>query len=114
MVSTIMHDGSWGLYRYRSEIQQDYITSLEYVPKGTDRTGFQDTKPSAEESIVLQEYENKNGLILLECETTDLEQSHTILLPVLYYEGYLGTSANGEVSINCRTWISGDNTGEIS
>lgn len=99
MVSTIMHDGSWGLYRYRSEIQQDYITSLEYVPKGTDRTGFQDTKPSAEESIVLQEYENKNGLILLECENTDLEQSHTILLPVLYYEGYLGTSANGEVSI---------------
>lgn len=99
MVSAIMHDSSWGLYRDRSEIQQDYVTSLEYVPKGTNRTGFQDTKPSAEEQVVLQEYENKNGIILLKCKNADSEQSRTILLPVLYYEGYEGTSAEGEVSV---------------
>lgn len=99
MVSAIMHDSSWGVYRDRSEIRQDYVTSLEYVPKGTDRAGFQDTKPSVEESVVLQEYENKNGIILLKCENTDLERSRTILLPVLYYEGYRGISAEGEVSV---------------
>lgn len=99
MVSAIMHDSSWGLYRDRSEIRQDYVTSLEYVPKGTDRAGFQDTKPSAEEPVVLQEYENRNGIILLKCENTDLEQSRTVLLPVLYYEGYQGSSAEGEVSV---------------
>ena len=52
-----------------------------------------------EEPVVLQEYENRNGIILLKCENTDLEQSRTVLLPVLYYEGYQGSSAEGEVSV---------------
>lgn len=86
-LSSIMNNSTVNLCRDRSELNEDDVTSLEYIPKGTDRNGFSESLPIAGEGIVWENYENNHGRVRIIC-SNDREENGYITLPLLNYEGY--------------------------
>nr|WP_308624452.1 6-pyruvoyl-tetrahydropterin synthase-related protein [uncultured Eisenbergiella sp.] len=95
LLSSIMNNSSVMLCRDRSELHEDDVTSLEYIPKGTDRAGFDETLPAAGEEIAWESYENNHGRIHITVTNRNREESGSIFLPLLNYKGYQARGADG-------------------
>ncbi len=96
MISGVMQDGVWEIHRDRSEIDEGYVTALEYVPSGTSREGFLFTQPEPGENVAVSSYGNDRGDILAECRNLSGLEESSVTLPVLYYKGYRAFSDNGQ------------------
>ena len=95
MTSAFMRDGTEEIYRDRSEVNEEYVSMLEYVPDGTDRGKFVETMPVAGADVAIYDYGNDRGRITIECENFGMTEGE-ILLPVLNYDGYEARNSDGE------------------
>lgn len=95
MTSVMMRDGTEEIYRDRSEVKEEYVTLLEYVPNGTNRERFVETMPVPGEGITIQEYGNDRGNVRIRVENLR-DSEGSVLLPVLNYDGYAAKNMQGE------------------
>lgn len=105
-LSSIMNNSSVILCRDRSEISEDSVTSLEYIPKGTDRNKFTEGLPIASEGVVWENYVNNNGRVRIICRNSSPYEKGYLQLPLLNYKGYIAESILKEEKLQIEN---GDN-----
>ena len=88
-LSSIMNNSSVVLCRDRSEINEDDVTSLEYIPEGTDRNRFSEKFPIGENGVLWADYSNNHGKVRLICSNNNKYECGYLLLPLLNYKGYI-------------------------
>ncbi len=97
---------NWSLATVRGDLNSSNVMGGEFLPRGADRTMFNDVQPIAGDGVTVGDFSRENGTVQMIVSNSSDQQSY-VDLPLLFYRGYVAKDAQSEETLGVT-----DGTGE--
>ncbi|MDD5939880.1 MAG: hypothetical protein PUC46_03740 [Lachnospiraceae bacterium] len=97
---------NWSLATVRGDLNSSNVMGGEFLPRGADRTMFNDVQPIAGDGVTVGDFSRENGTVQMTVSNSSDQQSY-VDLPLLFYRGYVAKDAQSTETLGVT-----DGTGE--